>query len=179
MPLQASTILTNPLLTRRQFRKETPLNHSPFPTTRSRTSSDWLELSVTHVMPRFGKRKCQKCAMTESSSTKKWQKKWSIPWIPTVYLSSYVPSKVTLEEQVVDPALQDSIEIPLGWTEYLFHVGCSRTMHSIFQAGLIAGGKDAKEGQQTVFFTALDPTGDEIDEEYEDLTKPRKVHHRM
>ena len=29
---------------------------------------------------------------------------------------------------------------------------------------MIAGGKGTKEGRQTVFFTALDPLGDELDE---------------
>ena len=45
------------------------------------------------------------------------------------------------------------------------------------QPGLIAGGKDAKkEVRQTVFFTALNPMNDEPEEEYQDLSKPRKVH---
>ena len=29
-----------------------------------------------------------------------------------------------------------------------------------------------------LFFTALDPTNDEPEEEYEDLSKPRKVHNK-
>ena len=33
-----------------------------------------------------------------------------------------------------------------------------------------------KEGGQTVFFTPLDPIGDETEEEYDDLTSPRKAH---
>ena len=57
----------------------------------------------------------------------------------------------------VDPPLLDNVEISHKWSEYLCHLGCSRCTHSILQSGLIAGGKDAKEGRQTVFFTALDP----------------------
>ena len=43
------------------------------------------------------------------------------------------------------------------------------------QPGLIASGRDTKEA---LLFTALDPAGDKIDEDYEDQTKPRKVHYR-
>ena len=74
---------------------------------------------------------------------------------------------------LVDPELLNYVVIPLGWKEYLYHVGGSFTMHSITQAGLIAAGKDTKESRQTVRFTALDPWSDELDEKYEDLTKPR------
>ena len=38
------------------------------------------------------------------------------------------------------------------------------------------GGKEPREGRRTVSFTPLDPVGDETEEEYDDLTKPRKVH---
>ena len=34
----------------------------------------------------------------------------------------------------VDPALLDNVEIPYIWSEYFYHVCCSRLMHSIFQA---------------------------------------------
>ena len=47
-------------------------------------------------------------------------------------------------------------------------------MNSIVQAGLFVGGEDIKEGRQTVFFTTLEPTGDETEEEYDVLTKPEK-----
>ena len=62
--------------------------------------------------------------------------------------------------------------------EYLYHVGCPRFLHSILQAGLIAGGKDVEEGRQTVFFTALDPMSGEPEEEYQDLSRPRKVQYK-
>ena len=79
---------------------------------------------------------------------------------------------------LVDPELMNYVAIPLGWKEYLYHVGGSFAMHSIMQAGLVAGGKDTKEGRQTVFFTVLDRLGDELDEEYEDLSQPRRVHYK-
>ena len=40
---------------------------------------------------------------------------------------------------------------------------------------LIAGGKDTKEGRQTVFFTAVDPMTDSQEDESYDVAKPRKV----
>ena len=74
----------------------------------------------------------------------------------------------------VVPVFLDNVEIPCTWSECFYH-GCSRHTHSILQSGLIAGGKDAKEGRQTVFFTASDPMSDEPEKEYQNLSKPRKV----
>ena len=48
----------------------------------------------------------------------------------------------------------------------------------ILQAGLIAGGKNANEGRHTVFFTALDPMNSVPDEEYQGLSRPRKVQNK-
>ena len=48
-------------------------------------------------------------------------------------------------------------------------------MHSIIFSGLIAGGKDTKEGRQAAFFTAEDLMID-FQEEDHDVSKPRKVH---
>ena len=56
------------------------------------------------------------------------------------------------------------------------HVGSPFTVNAIPQARLTASGRGTKEGRQTVFFTPLDPVGDEAEEEYDDLSKPRKVH---
>ena len=47
----------------------------------------------------------------------------------------------------------------------LFHKGCSFNVISILKSGLIAGERDSKEGRQTIFFTPLDPFGDNPDEE--------------
>ena len=38
----------------------------------------------------------------------------------------------------VDPSLQDKVEIPCNWIEYIYHVGSSLDLHSIIQSGLIA-----------------------------------------
>ena len=51
-------------------------------------------------------------------------------------------------------------------------------MHSIIHSGLIAGGKDTKEGRQTVFFTAEDPKSDSQKEEYQEVSKPRMVQYK-
>ena len=60
------------------------------------------------------------------------------------------------------------------WSEYLYHVGSSLCMHSIIRSGLIAGGKDAKEGRQTVFFKAVHPMTGSQEEEYQDVSKITK-----
>ena len=46
------------------------------------------------------------------------------------------------------------------------------------KSGLIVGGRESKEGRQTIFFTPLNPFGDNPDEEEpgDDLSEPRKVH---
>ena len=42
-----------------------------------------------------------------------------------------------------------------------------------------AGGREGRESRHTVFFTPLNPCGDEIEESFHgDLTKPRKVHYK-
>ena len=65
------------------------------------------------------------------------------------------------------------------WKGFFYHRGCSFDARSILQAGLIAGGRESNEERQTVFFTPLNPFGDEPDEEgvNNDLSRPRKVHH--
>ena len=115
-----------------------------------------MELSVAKVTPRFRKRTC----LEFLEFTNGWilnievatRNDFSIAWIPTVSFYTYVPSQVTLGGTMVDPALLNNVEIPLGWTEYLYHVGCSTTTHSILQSVFITGGRDAKEGRQCVTF---------------------------
>ena len=48
----------------------------------------------------------------------------------------------------------------------------------IIHSGLIAGGKDTKEGRQAVFFTAVNPMTDSQEDEPLDVRKPRKVLYR-
>ena len=63
--------------------------------------------------------------------------------------------------------------------QFHFYRECSFNLKSILETGLIAVGKDSREGRQTVFFTPLDPWRDETEETFQgDLSKPREVHHK-
>ena len=66
---------------------------------------------------------------------------------------------------------------PYNWKEYSFHRGCSYDVQSFLKSGLIAGGRESK-GRQIIFFTLLNPFGDNPYEEElsDDLSKPRKIH---
>ena len=68
--------------------------------------------------------------------------------------------------------------IPHNWKEYIFHRGISWNFQSILGSGLIPGGKENDKARQAVFFTPLDPFGDNPDEEkpHDDYTVPQKVH---
>ena len=65
----------------------------------------------------------------------------------------------------VDPSLLDNVEIPYMWSDYIYHVGSSLCLHAIIHQGLIAAGKDTKEGRQTVLFTAVGHMTDFQEEE--------------
>ena len=41
------------------------------------------------------------------------------------------------------------VAFPYGWKEFLFHLGCSYDVTSILKSGLIAGGRESKEGRKT------------------------------
>ena len=62
----------------------------------------------------------------------------------------------------------------------MLHRGCSYNMKSVLDKGLIAGGRETKGGRLSIFFTPLNPVAENSDEEEpgDDLTVPRKVHHR-
>ena len=73
--------------------------------------------------------------------------------------------------------------IPHNWKEFVFHRGCSFNLACILNAGLIAGGREGgRETRHAVLFTPLNPWGTEEGEEEEeycdDLTMPRKFHHK-
>ena len=74
--------------------------------------------------------------------------------------------------------LMGHVAIPYKWKEFLFHSGCSLDVTSILTSGLIAGGRESKEGRQTIFFTPPNSFGDNPDEEEpgDDVPKPRTVH---
>ena len=80
---------------------------------------------------------------------------------------------------LIAPELMGHVAIPDNWKEFLFHRGYSSDVTSILKSGLIAGGRERKEGRQTIFFTQLNPFGDNPDEEEpsDDLSKPRKAHY--
>ena len=79
---------------------------------------------------------------------------------------------------VIAPELVGHVAIP-SRKEFMFHRGCSFDVTSIFRSGLIAGGRESKEGRQTVFFTLVNPFGDNPYEEEpsNDILRPRKVHY--
>ena len=80
-----------------------------------------------------------------------------LPWTLTASFSTCVLSKASLGGNKVDPALQDNDDIQFYWTTKNYHVVFSHDLHFIDQSGLIAGGKDEREGRKTVFFTAVCP----------------------
>ena len=70
------------------------------------------------------------------------------------------------------------VRIPDNWKKYIDHRGCSFSIQSILENGLILGGHESDKGRQTVFFTPLNPFGgDSVEEEpRDDHTIPQKVH---
>ena len=70
---------------------------------------------------------------------------------------------------------------PCKWKRFIYHVGRARDQYSIAEIGLVAGGKERKEGRQTIFFTLLDPFNSDADEaeSITDTTKPRKVQYQI
>ena len=43
----------------------------------------------------------------------------------------------------IDPALQDNVLIPNNFFEYIYHIGCAISLHSIRNSGLITGGQNS------------------------------------
>ena len=74
---------------------------------------------------------------------------------------------------LIDPTLQDNVIIPIGFFQYINHVGCAINLHSIINSGLIAGGQNLSN-RQTVFFLPVDPMDKEHkDPDTIDLEAPR------
>ena len=57
----------------------------------------------------------------------------------------------------INPTLQDNVLIPDNIFEYLYHIGCAISLHSIMNSGLIPVGQNFGKESQTVFFTSVDP----------------------
>ena len=58
---------------------------------------------------------------------------------------------------LIDPTLQDNVIIPSGFFEYIYHIGCAISLHSITNSGLTPGRQNSSRERQTVFFTAVNP----------------------
>ena len=82
---------------------------------------------------------------------------------------------------IISPRLMNYVMIPYRWKQFIYHVGRARNQHSIAEAGLVAGGKERKEGRQTIFFTPRDPFNSDADdaELITDIKKPWKVHYQI
>ena len=63
-------------------------------------------------------------------------------------------------ESAVDPALQDTMLIPKGCTEYLYHVWNANELNSKIRNGVIPGGTSLKRGRHAVFFITVNPMED-------------------
>ena len=81
---------------------------------------------------------------------------------------------------MIELEMMGHVCIPLSWKQFVFHRGCSFDLKSIMGAGLIAGGREGRENRHPVFFTPQIPWCTEGEEQcHDDLTKPRKVHHKI
>ena len=71
----------------------------------------------------------------------------------------------------------EHIPIPYDWKEKIVHWGCSFSIQSILENGLIPGGKESKEGRQTIFFTPPDPFEENsgAEEPRDDFTIPQSA----
>ena len=56
----------------------------------------------------------------------------------------------------IDLTLQDNVLVPNNLFEYISHIGCAISLHSITNSGLIPRGQNLSK-RQTVFFTSVDP----------------------
>ena len=75
----------------------------------------------------------------------------------------------------IDPSLQDNVLIPDNFFEYIYHVGCAISLHSITNSGLIPGGQNSSRERQTVFFTAVNPMDKDHKDPYRSLIWPNHV----
>ena len=57
---------------------------------------------------------------------------------------------------LIDPSLQDNVVFQSNFFQYIYHVGCAFSLHSMISSGLILGGQSSSK-RQTVFFLPIDP----------------------
>ena len=65
-------------------------------------------------------------------------------------------------DNVVDPALQDNVLLPKGFTEYLYQVGDANESNSMIRNGLIPGGKKHQERKTSGLLHNSGPDGGRI-----------------
>ena len=71
-------------------------------------------------------------------------------------------------------SLPDSVLIQNNFFEYIYHIGCAISLHSITNSGLILGKQNSSRERQTVFFTAVNAMNKDHKDPHElDLTIPR------
>ena len=92
------------------------------------------------------------------------RKDFNIVWIQTLPINSctFEQFKDIQETNAVDPTLQDSVLLPKGFTEYIYHVWNANELNSITRNGLIPGGTSLKIGRQAVFFHCSESDGGRI-----------------
>ena len=74
----------------------------------------------------------------------------------------------------IDPTLQDNVLILDNFFEYIYHIRCAISLHSITNSRLTAGGQNSSRERQTVFFTAVNPMHKNHKDPYDiDLEAPR------
>ena len=80
----------------------------------------------------------------------------------------------------IGPSLQDNVLIPNKFFEYIYHIGCATSLHSITNSGLILEGQNSGKERQTVFFTAVNSMDKEHKDPYKlDLTQPCLVWYKQ
>ena len=104
--------------------------------------------------------------------------------IPLKYIdvmrSTHTDLDVMQEKRINDHwNVDENRRVSDSWKEFIYHRGCSYDHLPILMTRLVAGGKESKAGRQTIFFTPLNPCGDDQDEEEpsEDFSKPSKVNY--
>ena len=80
----------------------------------------------------------------------------------------------------INPALQDNVLLPEGFTEKNYHVGNGKELRSIVNYGLIPGGVSLRTGRQAIFLTIVNPMDfqDGFGETLCDLSQARIAPHK-
>ena len=84
-----------------------------------------------------------------------------------------------IQENSIDPELQDNVLIPNNFFEYIYHIGCAINLHFTTNSGLIPGGQNLNK-RQMVFFTSVDSMNKEHqDPDVIDLEAPRLASYKQ